>query len=93
MQSDIVARMRSNARFFGLIEKGRSANIEPEFCRETAEWSTEAADEIERLRETVDGYRMDLFKKVAEVQQLRAELRTYTGDGHTLGEDLAREAL
>ena len=71
MQSDIVARLRSNARFFGLVKLGSRATIEPEFCAETAEWFNEAADEIERLR---------------------AELRTYTGDGHTLGEDLAREA-
>ena len=28
-----------------------------------------------------------------EIERLRAELRTYTGDGHTLGEHLAREAL
>ena len=27
-----------------------------------------------------------------EIERLRAELRTYTGDGHTLGEHLAREA-
>jgi predicted transcriptional regulator len=47
---DIVARMRSNARFFGLIKFARSAIIEPEFCQETAEWFTEAADDIERMR-------------------------------------------
>jgi hypothetical protein len=29
---------------------------------------------------------------IAEIERLRAELRTYTGDGHTLGEHLAREA-
>ena len=27
-----------------------------------------------------------------EIERLRTELRTYTGDGHTLGEHLAREA-
>ena len=33
------------------------------------------------------------FEAADEIERLRAELRTYTGDGHTLGEDLAREAL
>ena len=27
-----------------------------------------------------------------EIERLRAQLRTYTGDGHTLGDHLAREA-
>jgi hypothetical protein len=50
MSADIVARLRANARFFNLVKLGSRATIEPEFCKETAEWFTEAADEIERLR-------------------------------------------
>ena len=65
MSDDIVARLRSNARFFGLVKLGSRATIEPEFCAETAEWFNDAADEIERLR---------------------AELRSYTGDKHTTRE-------
>ena len=81
MESDIVLRLR----FWSDQAKEQDVtDVVIGLCQ--------AADEIERLRETVDGYRRDLFKKVAEVQQLRAELRTYTGDGHTLGEHLAREA-
>ena len=34
-----------------------------------------------------------LCQAADEIERLRAELRTYTGDGHTLGEHLAREAL
>jgi hypothetical protein len=50
MSADIVARLRANARFFNLVKLGSRATIEPEFCKETAEWFTEAADEIDRQR-------------------------------------------
>ena len=41
------------------------------------------------------GFELVSFNLIAadEIERLRAELRTYTGDGHTLGEHLAREAL
>ena len=42
-----------------------------------------AADEIERLRSTVTDCRI-------EIEQLRAELRRYTGDHHTIHADMTR---
>ena len=60
----------------------------------------DAAEEIERLRRDYSAAEQDHVEYVAkyynatvEIERLRAELSTYTGDGHTLGEDLAREAL
>ena len=81
MESDIVLRLRSNARFFGLIEKGRSATIEPEFCRETAEWSTEAADEIERLRAELAEARQIIFRLQTSAACCRTSPAATTRDG------------
>jgi len=67
MESDIVARLRSNARFFGLVKLGSRATIEPEFCAETAEWFNDAADEIERLRAERDEARRSCCEYAAIV--------------------------
>ena len=51
------------------------------------------SDIVVRLREQYNRMGMTSLREAAdEVERLRAELRTYTGDGHTLGEHLAREA-
>ena len=44
------------------------------------------------LRDEQDDARIGADNLQEEIERLRAELRTYTGDGHTLGEHLAREA-
>lgn len=74
MSKDIVFLLRFNAMQFGkMCKPGARTNIDPEFLTQLcADWRF-AADEIEVLR--------------AELKRLRAELRTYTGDGHnTMGE-------
>lgn len=50
------------------------------------------SDIVERLRSTGGLDAKLLCAAADEIERLRAELRTYTGDGHTLGEHLAREA-
>ena len=106
MSEDIVARLRSNARFFNLVKLGSRVTIEPEFCKETAEWLTEAADEIERLRAEVERLRVGGCARdqtttqfCAEAERLRNELAARCGIGgagaHTAGptETFIPEAL
>ena len=65
MTHHMVARLRSNARCFGLHKLGGRTTIEPDFCAETAEWFNEAADEIERLRKQRDEARREVCRSYA----------------------------
>lgn len=47
---------------------------------------------LDRILMEHDRRQAEIYKYADEIERLRAELRTYTGDGHTLGEHLAREA-
>lgn len=74
----MVARLRSNARCFGLVPLGSRTTIEPDFCAETAEWFNEAADEIERLRKERETYRTCYLKCLAStVWKPNTQWKTY----------------
>lgn len=90
MESDIVLRLRSNSRFFGLVKLGSRATIEPEFCAETAEWFNDAADEIERLRAELADARQIIFRLQTSAACCRTSPAATTRDGE---EPFISEAL
>ena len=94
MSDDIVARLRDEQYRFSVVPKGNKLEMQPQTVGRLASLWGEAADEIEWLRRdysAAEQDHVDAFVAYSEAEQeierLRAELRTYTGDGHnTKGE-------
>lgn len=94
MSDDIVSRMRRHASLSGLHTfEGTKEERKSEFHRMRRVANDPRAEIVDRLRamawlancsENTDSH---LVQAANQIERLRAQLREYTGDGHTIGRD------